>query len=1116
MANQKLLVYKSSAGTGKTFTLAAYYISLLMCGQHHRSLLAVTFTNKATAEMKERILTHLYLLSKCPADAAIASDEAPFLTLVKSFMEEAGFCLPKGETNVDAYVYEKAAELFPQLIEDYDGMAVTTIDSFLQQLLQGLAHAINTAAGYRVDLDTAHAAQMAIDQIMQSHIGDQEGLMDAISDYVTERLEAEKNWDVRSNMSNLAKELFKEALQTHIGDMHTDSESVAKLRNAVSAWRSGKEYLRAREICDKLIGYHDAIKDMTNGKGLNGFVKQLDSSLSGNPKADEAFKQMGKTGLNQIAKSPANDEETICCPLFAEANSLCPILRPQYLREKYTFAHLHDMVMLSYIREQITRNQAEDNSLLLADTADLLCRALGPGDADFILERAGLRFKHVMLDEFQDTSSLQWENFKPLLEEVLGADGSVFIVGDIKQSIYRWRNGDWHIMERLAQGKELGEAIVRELPINRRSLQEVVRFNLETMRLLTQKTESESSEDNAENCVNAAGISEESAALYNEGFCGTNIETYSDKKKPGGYVRMLAFPHSHTESEEHPSKQAQKKALLKELFATIEKLLVSGAAAADCLILCRTKSEGKEVIDAFAKAQSESELLAGVGLASADSFLLKSSPSVCIIINALRFVLHRDSVALRYAELASNREIEAKLEGINPYLPLLDMLEQIIDICLCTDGECNADDLLYIHSLKDKARSYIASYGADAEAFLRYYDDHLQDEAVPATMQNSIRLMTIHKSKGLEGRFVFIPFCQWNLVDSKGLLWSEPATDAKGVRNYVALDNSKGLADSCTAEEKESNPALARYATNFDIECAEERVDALNMLYVAITRAREALYISMLQEVSDKERQPQENVGYLLLQSRAKMGDVYAAYDAWSQGECCVVWESSTEGDPTMKAIAPSNKKTDDSPFATKETDSNMIAADYHSEHRDILFVQSQESLAYSVDGDDSKLAQARFGTICHDILAEMITRNDQKDAIRRFRLRGIIETDDEEQRVSDAISKAWDNAEMCNWFDGSWQLMREEAILVAENAERVIDGEKQVVREVHEYRPDRVMLRGEDEAIILDYKFGEEHPKKYGAQLRGYMKLLQGLGRNRVTAYLWYAQTGELKEVKL
>lgn len=1113
MANPNLLVYKSSAGTGKTFTLAAYYISLLMRGESHRSLLAVTFTNKATAEMKERILTHLYLLSKCPSDAGVRADEAPFLTLVKGFMKKADFRQPDGNAVTDDYVYRKAAELFPVLIEDYDGMTITTIDSFLQQLLQGLAHAINTAAGYRVDLDTAHAAQLAIDQIMQSHIGEQEGLMAAIVDYVRDRLDSEQNWDVRGQMRELSDELFKESLQTHIGDMHTDKTSVETLRKAIKAWRSEPEYLRAEDICKKLQEHHDAIEQMKNSKTLNTFVKKLVDSFNGKAKNEDMFKQLSDTGQKQIANAPTNSEEEFCYPLFAELNALCAVLRPQYLREKYTLAHLHDMVMLTYIREQISRNQAEENSLLLADTADLLSRALGPGDADFILECAGLRFKHVMLDEFQDTSRLQWQNFKPLLEEVLSADGSVFIVGDIKQSIYRWRNGDWHTMDRLAQGTELGTPVMGELSVNRRSLQEVIRFNLQTMRLLTQNPDKEASEESA---ANAAGVP--STALYDEGFDGSNIDSYSDSGKLGGYVRMLAYPHSSKKNEKHPAKQDQKEALLKQMFSTIEALLAHGASASDCLILCRTKKEAADVIKAFSEAQADSGQLAKVALASADSFLLESSASVCIVIAALRYVLNRDKVALRYAELATGRALEEPLKGVSPYLPLLDLMEKIIDICLCDNGECLADDLVYIHSLKDKTRSYISSYGSDPKAFLRYFDDKMHEEAVPATMQNSIRLMTAHKSKGLEGRFVFIPFCQWDLVSSKGKLWSLPATDAPDVDNYVAIENCKTLAETCTPEELESGSPLSRYATAYGTESEEERVDAVNLLYVAITRAREALYISMLQEVPEEKskRHKLEDVGSLLLNSRDKLEEMYVAYDGWSVGDCFVSWESDSKNDPTLGSIAPAGKKADDSPFATPELPDNMIPATYHSEHRDILFVQSQESLAYSVSGDDSKLAQARFGTICHDILAEMTTANDQAEAIRRFRLRGIIETDEEEKRISEAISKAWDNPSMCSWFDGTWQLMREEAILVAEEVEKVIDGEKKLVSEVHEYRPDRVMLCGNDEAFILDYKFGEEHPKKYSAQLRGYMKLLQGLGRTRVSAYLWYAQTGELKEVKL
>lgn len=1089
MANQRLLVYKSSAGTGKTFTLAAYYVSLLLCGVPHRSLLAVTFTNKATAEMKERILTHLYLLQKCAIDPKIKENEAPFLALVKSFMKEAGFCLPKGESDVYTYVYKTAGELFPRMIEDYDGMAVTTIDSFLQQLLQGLAHAINTAAGYRVDLDSPHAVAIAIDQIMSSHIDEQPGLMEAVVAYVNERLEEEGNWDVRSNMRKLADELFKESLQAKADSMHTEPEAMKALREAVGNWKKGPEYLRAKEICDDLQHYQLSIAAMKNGSVLCNFVKNMELSLLGEADKDKFFPALGSKGLGQIAKTPTNSEEIHCYPLIRDLNELGPALRAQYLREKHTLAHLHDMMMLAYIREQIRRNQEEDNSLLLADTAHLLSQALRPGDADFILEKAGLRYKHVMLDEFQDTSRLQWENFKPLLQEVMGAGGSVFIVGDIKQSIYRWRNGDWHIMNALSEGRELGKAEVRELPVNRRSLQEVIRFNLETMRKLTQK--------NGEADVIASGITDDEAALYDEGFDGDNIDSYSVKGKTRGYVQITAYPHSARQNDKNPSKEEQKNALLAKMFDTVSDLIKKGASASDCLILCRTKKEAKDVIRAFAKAQSENEILSSVGMASADSFLLEASPSVCVVINALRYCLRNDSAALHYVENATGRSLREQLLKINMHLPLLDLLERIIELCLCTDGKCECSDIVYLDALKDKTRAYVGSYGADADAFLSYYDDKMHEDPVPATMQNSIRLMTIHKSKGLEGRFVFIPFCQWKLVDPKGLLWSEPATNPV-MDNYIAVKNTVSLTETCTEAEATDAPSLGNYKAAYIRECAEERIDALNMLYVALTRAREALYISMLQEVP-KERTRKEDVGCLLLESRDMLSKMYELYDKWQGGPCVV--EKSIGYDPASEPISSSAERASDSPFATAELEGNRIEGTYYSENHDIRFVQSQESMSYGVDGLPEN---TRFGSICHDILAEMATREDQLAAVARFRLRGIIETDEEEKRINEAISKAWENEHMCRWFDGSWELMREDSILVVEN------------HQAKEYRPDRVMLKDKDEAIILDYKFGQEHPKKYANQLRGYMHLLQGLGRTKVTAYLWYAQEGKLVPVTL
>ena len=459
-----LTVSNASAGSGKTFTLAAYYVACLMRERSdgaYRSILAVTFTNKATEEMKDRILSYLYALSN-------GKDEKAFIGKVQAILRSWHITLSEDELR------DRAGHFFSDMLEHYDDVRVTTIDSFLQLLLSGLAQTIGLSSSYAIEIGQERIIREAVDQIISTHIDEQEGLAEAISSFLTEQMDETSRWDIRADLRKLAEDLFKEAVLEQGDRLSFDKQRILAFRKAVR-WENSPEYKYLSEAYEPLNSRRDEVAAMTGGKNYISFLNRVEKMLHN--RIPDKF-SLGKTDLERLSKPAFRSTLT---SLLSSLHEAVDRVKSSFLDRYYTTEHLNQLILLGYLRNRIKTSLIDSNSALLAETAAKLCQALRPGDADFILERAGIRFKHILLDEFQDTSTLQWLNFLKLIEEVLASGGTTLIVGDTKQSIYRWRNGNRHIMEGLKPDHPTLGHFITEQPLrtNYRSRREIVRFNLD-------------------------------------------------------------------------------------------------------------------------------------------------------------------------------------------------------------------------------------------------------------------------------------------------------------------------------------------------------------------------------------------------------------------------------------------------------------------------------------------------------------------------------------------------------------------------------------------------------------------------------------------------------------
>ena len=455
-------VCRASAGTGKTFTLAAYYVGLLLSGESYRNILAVTFTNKATAEMKERILGYLYGIATGTGDEAF----------LKKALELSGqWSVDSGQRSVRA----RAEQCFREMLLDYDNVQVSTIDSFLQTLLAGMAKMLGKAAGFRVELNLKQVITKAVDRLLTTDMSP--ALQQIMGDYLQEQLRQEGRWDIRQTLINLALDLYNEQVQMLVSDgkVELDEKTISAYKRSLDRWAQLPEMQNLQNMVAQAKNDNEVAAKPD--KQVGDAVVRIERSLAGEKTlpSKDWFRWLTE---NKLAKTTD--------PLLLSINEQAARCGKIYRECMLTRSCLNDMRLMRSLLQEIETCLQDENRMLLAKTANTLRNALKEGDADFVLEKAGIRYKHIMIDEFQDTSTLQWQVFRPLIADVLAGEGhTLLIVGDIKQSIYRWRNGDWHIMAELGTESDPFQAYYNKdfapLVKNFRSRRNVVEFNLQTM-----------------------------------------------------------------------------------------------------------------------------------------------------------------------------------------------------------------------------------------------------------------------------------------------------------------------------------------------------------------------------------------------------------------------------------------------------------------------------------------------------------------------------------------------------------------------------------------------------------------------------------------------------------
>ncbi len=1064
-----LKIYKASAGSGKTFTLASDYITLLLDVESGNSpaetfkhILAVTFTNKATTEMKQRILLHLYGIANNHKDS-----EDTFKKICAN--------LPDVEPSE---LRQRAGIALKNIIHDYDRFSVTTIDSFFQTLLSNLAHELGLPPNFHVELNDAGALHKAV-EILVNESETNKDEFQWLFDYIKDRIDDGKRWDVTRETEGFAKNLLRSeylAKENQLSRLLGDNDFIVAYKDMLKskALQAKAAIVNTAKDFDAaalpLLG--DGYTLAKGGKTLKAFVDLL---INGE------IKEPAKTVLDMSADSDvwyfAKDkvqkkaiaEHDVLRLMKSLSRLIASIKNSTYTINSCELSSrmLNPMRLLNRINELLKAVNRENNRFLLASTPILFQKLVSKEDAPFVFEKAGIRYDHIMIDEFQDTSRLQWENFKKLIIENLSQGQSCMLVGDIKQSIYRWRGGNWEILGKIdAELRGLSYSIF-PLLTNYRSEAKIIGFNNKIFKKLA-----------------------ESLSLYDDIYNDVEQAVTPGKQADAkGYVRVRI---------EDKENKGHEKLMLDDMAKQIRRLHNEcGIPYNDMAILVRRNVEGAKIIAHF------EEQGCNIPLVSDEAYFLSASQAVQIIIHAMKWISNpQDTIALNYlANYYTTVVAKENFEWGNSHEQLLDKLpetlvrqrealcnkplyeltERLIELFgLNENGKQNT----YLFSFLDNVLRYLDENSSDLRAFLTYWEESLQNVSVQAGSLKGIQIITIHKAKGLDFHTVLLPYHSWTLEPAPTLaplMWCEPQGDDYGAVPLLPIKFEKKAQNSI-------------YRDDYEKERRQMHVENLNLLYVSFTRAKANMLIWSAYKVPKEAPEIPTDMGGLLYSALFS-----EATNAAAEGDApLLLYEDGTVSHKKPQVTASEDKvqARQKNPLDFNTSAQNIKVGLQAGECK-VEFVQSNAALRFMEDAetgleneDEDRDRAISRGNLLHNILSHITVKSDIEAAMKWADAEGLFDNDGIRQEARSIIENALNQDVAGEWFDGSWQVYNERTICSTSQSK--------------DHRPDRVLVKG-DRCIVIDYKFAVPRTLEYKAQVGEYMNLLRQMGFKKIEGYIWY-----------
>ena len=1100
-----LQIHKASAGSGKTFTLTRQYLKLLLAqrgadgrfalrpltphGHHqpkvHGRILAVTFTNKATDEMTARIIGELAALGGTAPDGRKSPYEDDF---IKEFGTDA------------ATLAMHARRALADVLYNFSWFNVSTIDSFFQRVLNTFTRELELSPTHDVEIDDRYPVAVAVGKMLQDINNPDEGtathrrhLEEWLRRYMLSKLESGGNANLLSRSSSVNERLISEMRgflnetykinRAEIDEYFTDPSRIERFSQAL-----GSRGPLAREAQD-IMTLAAATLERMGEFGQKNVRAPLADFAAGN------FGRNRTTTWQKAVADPTTAFRKTDKPdaaMLGEVGAALGAINnfiDKARLARLLFDNVYQLGLFGQVHRYLDEYRHEHDALLLSDTNDLLHRIISEDETPFIYERMGTAIHHFLIDEFQDTSQMQWENLKPLVLESLSRGNDNLIIGDEKQCIYRFRYSDPDLLRNEVQQQFPTSSELRgtrpEENTNHRSRARVISFNNRLFERL------------AEDC-GVAGV----YAHVNQSIPRERLEENK------GYVRIIGIAgdtggkgrKGTTDAVKEAPAVDRKKAGLDLMYGEIRRELDLGYLPGEICVLVRGNTLGGEIIEYLMDRLTADEKYSWVKVISDDAMAIEKSPAVRLLVSKLRFMADSvvaeategltDSVSSRIMRLSNNYE-HLSASGLEPSEALAGALaiDRIPDSVLTSDRTANYnlpslvermiaryidDDMaagqnMFISAFVDCVGDFCSRGAVDINTFLEWWDDkgHKARVTSPAD-SNALRVMTIHKSKGLEFKCVHVPFADWPMADFKDVEWFDarpdgvsafPGIPAAIVPPMYPLLPSKYMADTLLA------PQYAK-------RVAEVTLDELNVLYVAFTRAADELIVGYSDSCSEG------TVSRILKNAMTAL---------WPETDACcdeAVAECRVFGTPS----APGRKISGRTAITPEET-REMTA--YRTADRDDLWRDLR------IERYCDYVAAAERGTALHAVL-EMVTDTASiPRALDRAVYRGLLPAD-RRGSVEQLLRAQLEDERVRSWFDGYRRVLRERSL---------VNGSCELKR------PDRVVWTADGHVDVIDYKFGAERDQ-YATQVREYVSSLRAMGYDNVRGFLWYVEKGIIDPV--
>ena len=1071
-----LTVYRASAGAGKTHKLTGEYLTLLFTGPGaFRRILAVTFTNKATDEMKTRIVDELYNLA--------SGRKSDYVELLKS-----------AYSLTEIQVRKQAAQILIDILHDYSAFNISTIDRFFQQTMRAFTREIGLQGGYGIEMDQELVLTTAIDNLLSDlEKPESKDLLGWLLRFAEDKIESGGEWNLRKDIMALSREVFKEsykAFSEAVGRDIEDKKALEDYKNELYGIIRSVE-ATAKELGERglLNKYGLKVTDFKGGSRspltlldrlVQGEMKEPSATFIGlADNLDGCFTKTVSLGTRQIIGCAFEDGLNDCIKgiISLFGNLTAYNTAREIVRYYYTLGILTD------VSRQIAAYREEKNVMLIADTTELLSKVIEGSDAPFIYEKTGTHVDHYMIDEFQDTSGMQWNNFRPLIEESLAHSRDNLIVGDVKQSIYRFRNSDWKLLDEQVQADFSPEVVHEEtLKDNWRSCRNIVEFNNALFTTLPGVLQAVYNE-----ALSVSSLSEEQRAAFFTKIMSAYDKSFQQVPPPfmqkDGHVR-IEFLSGDNEKD-------WKEEALGRLPGVLEKLQDNGYALKDIAILVRTNQEGAQVADTLlAYKEEHPSNRYNYDIISDEALFVSGSTAVRFMVSLLRYLKNPEDRTNEQIALYSYQVLKGRFGVETPAFPpeVVSVLQILSRQSLyeITEGlfRLFADDFpeneqVFVQAFLDMVSEYTQKESADLNRFLKWWDETgCRKTIATPDRQNAIRILTVHKSKGLGFKVVIIPFGDWE-IDHKPtkpvILWCHPEEKPFDRLHLVPVRYGQSLGKTI-------------FAGDYFKERLHAFIDNLNTLYVAFTRSKDELIV-----FSPRPKKMKDATGEV-----EKISTLTDALWAGLRTDM----PDTREGEKLI--LLPAAFDTGTGVFELGDW-WHPVAKEENGDIQEIGMarlssISPDDRLQLRLHGKGYFFDNARrkHGALMHEVLSRIRTRKDIPQSVERYHQEGVIDKEEAIALVA-RLEELLNLPEAASWYDGTARVLNEVDILFGKGLSK---------------RPDRVMITG-NRVVVVDYKFGEHADQRYHSQVRNYLKLIRQMGYDEVEGFLWYVELNKIEAVK-